>query len=208
VVRKPVFSRDEIVDAALQVVAREGLALLSARKVAEELGSSTAPVYSNFENMERLEEVVKRAAVDRLLACTQKRSSSNRFLDIGLGFIEFAMDWPRLYSALFLEQTGTYDPGLELMETILAAMAEMPELKPLQRIERAIMLKKMAVFTHGLATEICNGQGSDLSDAEIRILLDEVGQAVLKDAFLRPPRTEDEIALLGSFYHERSQSDS
>ena len=198
-VRKRVFNRDEIVEAALNVVARNGLDALSARRVAEELGSSTAPVYSNFKCMDALQEAVKKSAVRNLLHYTQRPVSQDPFRNIGLGVLAFARDWPRLYSALFLEPSQGYDPGPALMETLAAAMAEMPALAPLQPIERVILLKKMALFTHGLATEICTGFADDLTEAEIGVLLDETGQAMVQNAFDRPPRTEEEIALLGSF---------
>ncbi len=51
-VRKSVFSREEIIQAGFDLVDKQGLEQLTARNVAEEIGSSTAPVYSNFNNME------------------------------------------------------------------------------------------------------------------------------------------------------------
>ena len=50
--RKPVFSREDVVAAGLALVRREGMALMTARRVADELESSTAPVYSNFSPKE------------------------------------------------------------------------------------------------------------------------------------------------------------
>ena len=64
--RKTVFTREDVIAAGLKVMARDGLSQLSARRVADELNSSTAPVYSNFASMEELADAVKREAVAEL----------------------------------------------------------------------------------------------------------------------------------------------
>ncbi len=56
------ISREDIIDAAFEIVRKGGWAQLSARSIAKRLKSSTMPIYSQFKTMEMLEdEVVKKA---------------------------------------------------------------------------------------------------------------------------------------------------
>lgn len=205
-VRKPVFSREEIIEAGLAVVSAEGLAQLSARHVAEELGASTAPVYSNFSNMEDLETAVKKCAVELLWEHTQVNSTDDAFLNIGIGVLNFAWDHPRLYAALFLEQDGKYNPGYELMERIMDVLAAMPQLASLEPMERLMMLKKMAIFSHGLAIDICTGRATRFPREELISLMAEVGDAVVTHTFARGPRSAEEIARLTNLFNCGSES--
>ena len=51
---KPTYTREDVLQGALQVVRNQGLSGLSARAVAHELASSTAPVYHLFDSMDAL----------------------------------------------------------------------------------------------------------------------------------------------------------
>lgn len=49
---KPKFTKDEIVDAALDIVSRDGVEAMTAREVGERLGSSARPIFTVFGSME------------------------------------------------------------------------------------------------------------------------------------------------------------
>ena len=55
---KPKFSKQEIVNAAFDIAKNEGLDAITIRKVAHKLGSSIAPIYVNFDNVEQLVQAV------------------------------------------------------------------------------------------------------------------------------------------------------
>jgi AcrR family transcriptional regulator len=198
--RKRVFTQQDVIDAGLAVVRRDGLDQLSARRVAEGLGASTRPVYSNFPTMEALADAVKQAAVRELLASTRVKRTGNAFLDLGLGVLTFVWDWPQLYAALFLAPATGYDPGMDLLEELTRATAEIPELKPLSPFERAVVLKKAAIFTHGLATEICQGCRERCSLDVLALMLAEFGRAVVEDARAGHARTPEQEQLLAELW--------
>ena len=52
--RKTTFSREDVEQAAMEILEAEGAAAVTARRVADALGASTAPVYSNYASMEEL----------------------------------------------------------------------------------------------------------------------------------------------------------
>lgn len=62
---KPRFTREEIVDAALDIVSRKGIEALTARELGEALGSSARPIFTVFRSMEELQQEVRSAAMRR-----------------------------------------------------------------------------------------------------------------------------------------------
>jgi hypothetical protein len=162
------------------------------------MGASTAPVYSNFANMDDLVVAVKKAIVELILELTLEKRTDNAFLNMGVGVLEFARRHPRLYSALFHQDGAEYRAGAGVMQDMLQRMAVLPDLAQLKPVERIVLLRKMAIFTHGLATEIASGLPPGIKWEELLTLLEEVGAAILKDALARSPRSDEDLAGLGS----------
>ena len=55
--------KDEIINAAFDIVREKGFCNLNARAIAKMLGVSTQPIFSNFKNMEDLKmEIVRKAS--------------------------------------------------------------------------------------------------------------------------------------------------
>jgi AcrR family transcriptional regulator len=197
-VRKSVFTREDVIKAGLRVMDTEGVENLSARRVADEMGASTAPVYSNFQNMEDLVRAVKQAAVDLLLDLTQEKHTDDAFMNMGVGFLEFARRHPLLYGALFLQANDECEAGPGVMKDLLERMAVLPDLKLLMPVERIVLLRKMAFFTHGLATQICSGLPPEIKWENLLLMLEEVGAAIMTDAVARSPRSSEDLTRFGS----------
>jgi len=197
-VRRTLFTREDVIKAGLAVMDTDGVDNLSARRVAEEMGASTAPVYSNFQNMDDLVMAVKQAAVGLLLELTLEKHTENAFLNMGVGVLEFARRHPRLYVALFLQANDDCEAGPGVMAELLERMAVLPDLEKLKPVERIILLRKVATFTHGLATQVCSGLPPGIKWDDLLHLLDEVGIAILDDAVARSPRSDEDLASLGS----------
>lgn len=197
-VRRLLFRREDVVAAALAVVRESGFGNLSARRVARRLGASTAPVYSNFASMDELAGAVKLAIAEQVLAETEVRRSGEPFLDMGAGVLEFARRNPELYMAVFMTGSGSGEAAARVMEVLLERMSRLEKLAALDPLERVILLRKMAIFTHGLAVHVTVGQAQGASWAELLLLLNEAGRAMIADARNRPPRTAAELALLAN----------
>ncbi len=195
-VRKTVFSGDDVVGAALQVVESGGLENLTARNVAQELGSSTAPVYSNFASMDELALAVRKAVTDELLAFTSRDFTDNAFLNIGIGVLEFARAKPKLYAAIFMNEIGECRAGPRVMASLGERMAALDELADLTEGERLLLLHQMAIFTHGLAVQICTGLAVHFTFADLILFLEVAGDGLVSYALSRPPRTPPELKLM------------
>lgn len=200
------FTAEDVLAAALAVVRERGIAQLSARRVAEKLGASTAPVYSYFGGMEELAAAVRRRIAELVIAETEVVRSGEPFLDMGAGVLEFARREPALYDAAFGAAGDGDETGALVMRTLLDRMSGVASLAGLAEPERMILLRKMAIFTHGLAGEITTARLDAAEWEEVLTLLAEVGRAVVTDAFNRPPRSEAEIALLAHLCEGRPRA--
>lgn len=56
------FTREEIIAAALNLTRKGGISALTARALGVELGSSSRPIFGLFKNMEEVQQEVFRAA--------------------------------------------------------------------------------------------------------------------------------------------------
>lgn len=55
---KPKFTKEQIIDSAFQIAKEEGIDKITIRKVANHLGSSSAPIYVNFKDVQELKRAV------------------------------------------------------------------------------------------------------------------------------------------------------
>ena len=94
----------------MQVVRQKGYGALTAQSIAEVLGTSTRPVFTCFETMERVRtEVYERAAAvyDGYIEAGLRERIP--FFGAGMQYIRFAREEPELYRLLFLSRSGEYD---------------------------------------------------------------------------------------------------
>jgi AcrR family transcriptional regulator len=182
---KTVFTKDDVVTAAFEVVQQQGIKALTAREVAKKLKSSTAPVYSNFESMKLLEREVIKKARDLNLEYMTRPYTKRVFLNMGVGYAIFAREQCSLFRALYLEKSEHKDILDDLEESMRKEMGKDPRFSSLSDQERFSLLDKMRIFTHGLATMICVGLSEDDSDEYIIKTLVDVGSAVITATFKR-----------------------
>ena len=69
---RPKFTREEIIEAALNIVSESGIAALTARNLADRLGCSPRPVFTVFKNMDEVLAEVTVAAMGRYERCVSK----------------------------------------------------------------------------------------------------------------------------------------
>ena len=102
--RKKTITRDQILHAAYEVVAKEGFSRFTARNIAAKMKCSTQPIYLEFKNMEDLKTVLVADIINNMLTkFLEKEVTGNRLIDLGVNFIDFASKEKQLYKALILE---------------------------------------------------------------------------------------------------------
>jgi AcrR family transcriptional regulator len=159
--RKTTFTRDDVVSAALAVVQERGLAALTARSVARRLSASTAPVYSNFASMEQLQQQVLALADAQLRQSCLQMWTAERFLNMGIGYLHYALDHPNLFKALYYERHDEFCPQPAIKDALLGVLDTHPLLGALPRPIKEELLFQASVYSHGLAVLICSGLWRD-----------------------------------------------
>ena len=159
--RKFLFTREQIVEAALSLVREHGIDALTARALADTLGTSTKPIFGLFRNMEEVRTAVLCAAgkiySDRI--CTEMtRGVFPPYKASGMAYIRFARDERELFRLLFMRDRSR--------ETIDEAKSR-AEIEPLVQMiaqnnglssEEAYRFHlEMWVFVHGIAAMIATG---------------------------------------------------
>jgi AcrR family transcriptional regulator len=182
------------------VVSKTGVVHLSARNVAQELGSSTAPVYSNFASMEELENEVFRLAGRKFLDFTRVQYTDNPFLNMGIGVLHFARECPHWYFAMGTQERVARFSMQNVLDSMLDDLDQVEQLQGVDPRERRVLLHKMGTFTHGLAWDICTRSVTDQEMEGVVLLLREVGAVLTKDAQERPARTDEEYQKLEEYF--------
>ncbi|WP_372631058.1 TetR/AcrR family transcriptional regulator [Cohnella sp.] len=188
---KAKFSKEAIVDAALAIADREGLDAITIRKIADELGSSIAPIYVNFKDVEELKDAVLIRIVDLSAEMARTPYSPDPFLNIGIASLKFAREHP----ALFRELAVNNHPRLRDVQTpigdLLAQMKRKPELELFSDEELMGILFKMRVFQLGLSVMDINGALPGASEEALVELLRQTGDDLIAAELARKQRSDD-----------------
>ena len=179
---KAKYSKDEIVRTAYELIRKEGGSALTARRLASALGTSTAPIFTAFENIDDLNKAVfalAKAYYDDYLS--EGLSHPIPFKGSGLAHIRFAKEEPLLFRYLFVETKGEapvlhYLPGKgETEERVRSALESYG-----YETDRAKRLyNHLSVYVHGLAMLYAFGH-TVFDEKDVDGMLSEVFHA-LKD---------------------------
>ena len=167
------FTKEEMVEAAMRVVRAKGIGGLTAKTMADELGTSTQPVFTAFGSMDTVKQEVYAAAMrvyDDYVAAGLKEKIP--FFGVGMQYIRFAREEPELYRLLFLTQTQ--DQAYSVMKS-MRHLQELvrPTLINIYRItpeEADIYFRDLWFVVHSLSTLIVSGD-CPYSDREIGQIL-------------------------------------
>lgn len=168
------FSRDRILDAAVALTRRQGIAAVSARALAAELGCSTAPIFARFSAMDALHEAILDRIIARFVAATDSVADPDPLFAAGLGMVRFAADEPRLYEALFLTHHRYHFKWGPVRRMLAERMAAHRRYAALSESARFGLIGRASVVVHGLGVEVWSGRLPDPSLPMLRDLLTQL----------------------------------
>lgn len=150
---KPKFSYEEIIDVAFNIVRWNGWEALSARSVAEELNSSTMPVYFHFKSMEKLEEEIVKKALALMLEYQRVTRTGDRLLDMGIGYVTFATEEQHLFKGITEKKHGRLltKHGQTNFDLLMGMISDDPRFQKFNDDQKKKILFILWVFIHGLA---------------------------------------------------------
>ena len=167
---KPKFTREELIQAALELTREGGLEMVVARNLGRKLNTAPSTIFTHFNSVEEIRQAVIEAA----------RELYNEYVEEGLkmvpplkGFgvqyIRFAMEESNLYSVLFMNKRddfkyidfiineGHYEKVITAAEENFA----------LNRQQAELVYHNLWAYAHGIAvmsaTGVCNFSVEEIS---------------------------------------------
>lgn len=104
---KPKCTKEEIVAAALEIVAKKGTDALTAKELGHALNTSTTPIFTVFRSMQEVQDAVKHAAMARFETYAHRTEEDMPvFKQVGMQMILFAKQEPKLFQLIFMSANG------------------------------------------------------------------------------------------------------
>ena len=150
------FTRQEIIDTAVKVVREKGMDALTARNLAEKLGSSVKPIFTLFQNMKEVsDEVIKKAngIYNGYIKRGMKNTDYPPYKASGMAYIQFASEEKELFKLLFMrDRTGeSVTDSREEIRDILSIIMKNLELDEDTAFNFHL---EVWIYVHGIATMI------------------------------------------------------
>lgn len=181
---KAKFTKEEILSAAFDIVRSKGIDALTARLLADALNSSPRPIFTVFAGMDEIvREVILKAKslyaeyVRRGLTCVPQ------FKGVGVQYILFAIEEPKLFQLLFMNERGSVPPLCEVLQLIEDSFEEiLASITNAYGFDRDTALRlyyHMWIYSHGIAT-LCATKMCSFTADDISRMLTEVCASLIK----------------------------
>lgn len=152
---KPRYTREEILKAALELVRKQGAERLTARDLAEVLGTSARPIFTAFRNMEELRDAVEKEAWQLYNGYRERELAEEKyppFKAMGMAYIRFAAEEKNFFKLLFMQ-----DRGSERNERAAADIEAACRAAGIAREKAAIFHLEIWSAVHGFAVMLATG---------------------------------------------------
>ena len=181
--RKAFFSKQEIIDKALELLRQQGPEAISARSLCKALGCSVSPLFTVYKNMDELFSDLH-AAAEKLFENYMADVSDYQpaFKEFGMRLVKFSREEPQLFHYLFLDKNSESIVADRKARECLQNIEGEYDLSEEQGLE---LYFQMWVFACGLSA-LCNKNPQKYSDSDISYLLSLQFSSVL--TFLKSGR--------------------
>ena len=186
----PKIKKEDMLQAALEIIIQDGYAALNIKAVAKKLGCSTAPISWQFGGMDGLRQELIPFA-EQYVEKTYYSFSENEFVTFeqrGKGTIDLALEKPYLFRFLYTgERSQLLSDGFELKPdpsdgtNVYEKIADLLEITVEQAMNFAMT---MIVYTQGIGTLIASGIVQDTKE-NMYLMLHNTGMTYLKGLGVR-----------------------
>ncbi|MBQ7582066.1 MAG: TetR/AcrR family transcriptional regulator [Lachnospiraceae bacterium] len=157
---KPKYTKDQLIDAAVDIIRKDGIKAITAQSLAAILHVTPPSVFSHFDTVEDIREAAIERSREIYDSYVKKGLALNPpFKGFAMQFVQFAVDEPMLFQLLFMSKKN--DPRFEEYslleghtEFILKAIKDT---FPLTDEECQELYIYTAIFTHGIASMTATG---------------------------------------------------
>ena len=175
------FTRDAVLNAACQLMRREGMEALNARAIAKELGGSTQPIFRLFTNMEDLHRELILYVTRQFQAHAEAdmAQSDSPYIQLCTTYLLYGRDEPELFKLLFMRDRvseGQYSDqtNFDLVFNIIKKETPLDDETALRFFERTWL------FIHGLAVCIATKYSPCQDESYLISMVKEAYNAAVK----------------------------
>ncbi len=153
------ITKEDIINAAIEIVRKDGAQAINARNLAAYLNCSTQPVFSNFKTMEELHFAVLKKANEMYEEYIKTEIESQNyppFKASGMAYIRFARDEKELFKLLYMRDRTTetveyYPQSTEHIKKLIQSNTGLNE------EEVKLFHLESWLYVHGIATMFATG---------------------------------------------------
>ena len=181
---KAKFTKEEIVSAALKITREGGISAVTARAIGAELNSSARPIFTVFHNMEEVQrEVVDAAKGLYNEYVRQGLGQKPAFKHVGMQYIRFAVDEPKLFQLLFMSEQEEI-PNLSAVRSLIDQKYHnmyltIREGNDVDENTAEKLYRHLWIYPHGIAS-LCATKVCAFSEREMNNMLTEIFVALLQ----------------------------
>lgn len=180
---KPKFTKDNIIQCAMNIVREQGMENVTARELGKALNSSARPIFTVFSGMDDVKnEVIAMARAEYCSYIEKGLRENPAFRGVGMAYVAFAIKEPKLFQLLFMtekEQNDSLQNVLEYVEDsydlILRSIMEPYGLDEKTAVK---LYHHLWIYTHGIAA-MCATNLCRFEKKQIETMLTEVFQSLL-----------------------------
>jgi AcrR family transcriptional regulator len=147
------FGRDEIIEAAFQLVREKGMSGFSVQAVGKAINASTMPIYSQFANVQDLEDAICLKALQLLKEYMLAERTGDRWIDHAINWVKFAEQEKHLYRVIWESRNVELcmKCGEEITRFIGEQLADYPLFRGLTAEEVTMITLARRLFIQKLA---------------------------------------------------------
>lgn len=182
---KAKFTRDQIVQAGLNIVRENGIEALSARALGAKLGSSARPIFTVFQSMEDVQAEVIKSAKALYAGYVRKGLEQDlAFKGVGTQYILFAMQEPKLFQLLFMSEQKQAPAVINVLSAIddnyKDILLSVQNGYHLSEDKAEQLYRHLWIYTHGIAV-LCATNMCIFTAEEINGMVVQVFRGMLKE---------------------------
>ena len=153
------ITKEDVINIAVEIVRKRGAEALNARIIAQALGCSTQPVFSNFATMDELRLAVVVKADEFCGNYIRREIESERFPAYkasGMAYIRFAKEEKELFKLLYMrDRTNEVTPQPNGFGDAMESVVQ--QNTGLDREEATWFHLEMWAYVHGIASMMATG---------------------------------------------------
>ncbi len=173
---KPIVNKQDILNAAIQLIRENGMESINARNLAKVINCSTKPLFRIYKNMEELKKDILEELNNYYNNFMNSRiTGKNMLLSQGISYVEFAKKEKTIFSILFMSKAIN---GFTLQDIVLSdknkfLIQNVKDTTGLSEDKAYKLIINMWFYSHGIATQIVSN-GIDISLEVVTELISEV----------------------------------